>query len=168
MRIGLTPLAVAALLLGACEAEVSPEEQAREDAAAIAAVEAAQEIPAAPITPQAIAFADIEQNDLFGAGCAFSPNGGGDNPIMLASSQAGYFKLDGRMERLAPDMGSRELPLGARENYDGKRFSARLSMEAAAGTQSGVETMTYPAALVIRDARDQPVYSSKGSANCGA
>lgn len=166
---------VVTLLLAACsEPELTPEQQEAADRRAIAAVEAAQIIPPAPVTPEPILFADIERYDLFGAGCSFMPGGapaeapGGKGALMLANESGAYIKVEGALQRLAPDGGSPELPLGTRGKYDGKEFSVVLDIAAEEGEQSGTETIDFPARLVLRNARDQTVYAETGVAQCGS
>lgn len=157
------------LVLAACAAEEpsAAEKNAREEAD-IAAVEKAQEIPPQPVTLEAIAYPDIEKHDLFGAGCNFAASGGGLGALVLAMEQAAYIKVDGKIERLAPDPGSPELPLGARGKYDGKRYSILLDIAEGEGKQDGIETVNFPARLVVRNERDQVVYEASGLAQCGS
>lgn len=161
-------LALACLSLTACSEESSPQEQAREDAAAIASVEAAQVPPPQPVNLSAITFPDIERENLFGAGCNFAPTGGGMGAITIAQNKAGYLKVDGQIERFAPDSGSAELPYGARERYTSGNRSFRLIVDTSESQQSGYETMDYPGRLVIRDSQDRIVYEADGIVQCGA
>lgn len=157
------------VVLTACAAEEpSATERAAEDEAKIAAVEQAQEIPPTPISLEPIGYPDIEKHDLFGASCAFAPEGGGLGAHVLAKEDGAYIKLDGKVERLAPDPGSPELPLGARGKYDGKRNSLILDIGREEGKQSGMETVNYPARLIVRNERDQVVYEASGIAQCGS
>ena len=157
------------LALAACAAEEpTAAEQAARDEAKIAAVEQAQEIPPQPITLEPIGYPEIEKHGLFGASCAFAPEGGGLGAHVLAKEDGAYLKLDGQLERLAPDPGSPELPLGARGKYDGKRNSLILDIAQAEGEQSGTETVNYPARLIVRNERDQVVYEANGIAQCGS
>lgn len=163
------------LLLIACgEPELSPEQREAAEERAIAAVEAAQTIPPEPVTPQPIAFADIERYGLFGAGCSFMPGGkpaqtpNGAGALALTSERGAYVKIEGELHRLAPDAGSPELPLGTRGKYDGKEFSMILDIAGEEGEPSGMETIDYPARFVLRNARDQTVYAETGIAQCGS
>lgn len=163
------------ILLAACgEPELTPEQQAAADERAIAAVKAAQIPPPAPVTPEPILFADIERYDLFGAGCDFLPAGvpaespAGKGALMLASESGAYIKVEGDLRRLAPDAGSLELPLGTRARYDGEEFSITLDIASEEGEPIGVETIAFPARLVLRNSRDQTVYAETGVAQCGS
>jgi hypothetical protein len=156
-------------VLAACASEEpSAAEKEAHDEAKIAAVEQAQEIPPTPISLEPIAYPDIEKHDLFGASCAFAPDGGGLGALVLAMEKGAYIKLDGKIERLAPDPGSPELPLGARGKYDGKRNSLILDLAEGEGEQEGMETVNFPARLVVRNERDQVVYEADGVAQCGS
>lgn len=163
------------LLLAACgERELTPEQQEAADERAIAAVEAAQVPPPTPVTLEPILFADIEQHNLFGAGCTFLPAGGlaeapdGKGMLALASASGAYIKVDGDLHRLAPDAGSPELPLGARGKYDGKEYAVILDIASEEGEPNGMETIDFPARLVLRNSRDQTVYAETGVAQCGS
>ncbi len=163
------------LLLMACsEPELTPEQQEAAEERAIAAVEAAQTIPPEPVTPEPILFADIERYDLFGAGCSFMPGGrpaeapDGAGVLALTSKGGAYIKIESELHRLAPDVGSPELPLGTRGKYDGREFALILDIAAEEGAPSGMETIDFPARLVLRNARDQTVYAETGIAQCGS
>ncbi|MGN6499966.1 MAG: hypothetical protein ACTHKM_07440 [Tsuneonella sp.] len=157
------------LLLAACgKPEPTPAEQNARAEADIAAVEKAQDIPPVPISLEVIGYPDIEKNHLQGAGCAFAPKDGGLGALLLANEGAAYIKIDGKLERLAPDPGSPKLPLGAHGKYDGKVHSLVLDIGEGEGQQSGMETMNYPAELMVRNERDQVVYQANGTAQCGA
>lgn len=154
-------LCLLAIALASCGEEPEPApvdiEQMNKDALG----------PPVPITPEPITFATIEQADLFGAGCNFSPTKGGDL-LLIAKGEYAAFLLDGEVVKAAPDMGSDELPYAARAKYDGMANSIRLELDEASGAQSGMETVSYPGALTITDDRDRPVYSAKGYFDCGA
>ena len=156
------------LVLSSCGGnEVSAEEQARIDAAKIAAVERAAILPAVPILPQAITFADVEKNDLFGAGCNFMATGSKDI-LALALDDRAVLKLDGKFVRLAPDRGSPVGPLGSQSKYDGMAHSLKLEIDQSTGQQSGIETVDFPARMEVRNERDQIVFTSDGVVQCGS
>lgn len=157
-----------ACLLAACGGEMTAEEQAAADERAIAAVKANQAPPTRAVVPEKILYPDIEENDLFGTSCAFAPEGGGLGAIALAMEGEGYLKLDGEIVRLAADKGSGDLPMGARQKYDGKEISFRLELDQEAGEQEGVETINYPARLTILDSSDHLVFEASGISQCGS
>ena len=161
-------IAIAPLVLAACGP--TPEEKAAADARAVAEVEAIQEPPPEELAPGLITFADVESADMFGAGCNVLPNSGsaGGIAIAIAQSDAGYFKRENEIIRMAADAGSKELPYLAREKYSGLAYSMRLEIDEDAGKQSGDETIDYPSVLTIRDAQDRVVYRESGTTQCGA
>lgn len=165
MRIP-TAAILATLLLGACGDQKSTEERKIEDQADIAAVEALQEPPALPLALQPIRYPDIEKNKLYGASCAFVPDGGGLGALAIAMVEAAYLKVDGTIVRLAPDAGSAEHPLGTRQQYDGKTYSLAFSLESE-GKQSGYETTDFKGRLVVRDSTDRVVFDKPGLVQCG-
>ena len=155
------------LMLVACSEEVSPAEQARIDEAKIAAVERANIIPPNPVSPQKMHYPDYETNDLFGAGCAFAPKGGGLGAVALTRAEVAYLKLDDEVVRFAPDKGGRKAPFATWQKYDGRIHSITLDFAAGSGSAAGADTVEYPAELTIRDGRDQIVYRAAGLAQCG-
>jgi hypothetical protein len=156
-----------AVTLAACSEEVSPAERERIDAAKIAAVERANIVPPDPVSPQKIRYPDYEANDLFGAGCAFVPAGGGLGAIALTRADLAYLKLDEKVVRLAADKGGEKAPFATWEKYDGRIHSILLEFAPDDGKASGTETVEYPADLTIRNGRDQIVYRVSGIAQCG-
>jgi len=167
----ITPsLAVLTIMLSACSGEADQggaAAKAREDEAAIAAVEAAQTPPPQPVNLSAITFPDIERENLFGAGCNFAPAGGGMGAVAMAQGEAGYLKIDNKVVRFAPDAGSGELFYGARRKYTGTTNSFELTLDGE-GKQSGYEVTDYSGRLVVRDSVDRVVYDAKGLVQCGA
>ncbi|MFW2350599.1 hypothetical protein [Qipengyuania sp.] len=155
---------VCALALAACSNEPTEEERA----AAVAEVEANQTPPPEQLELAPIRYREIEQHDLFGAGCSFAPEGGGLSAVALAMAETGHFLRGSELVTMAADKGSRELPYLARRKYDGKAYSMVLDLDEAEGEQSGEETSDYPATLTIRDSNEQVVYRKPGMAQCGA
>ncbi|UOR08112.1 hypothetical protein LCM18_07650 [Qipengyuania flava] len=152
-----------ALILAACSSEPTEEERA----AAVAEVEAHQTPPPQPLELGAIRYREIEEHELYGAGCSFAPAGGGLAAVALAMPDTGHIIVDGEMLTLAADKGSDELPYLARRKYDGTEHSMELDLDQDAGEEVGAEVSDYPATLTIRNARDQIVYNQSGIAQCG-
>lgn len=153
----LTPL----LFLAACDNK-SPEEQAREDARDIAMVEAAQKVqpPVQRLGPQPILQADIDKYNLTGPGCGFVPdNSATADPIMLAGSVRGFFKIGDDLVVLAADSGSGELPHGAHEKYSGRGHWVQL-------THGPGKDAKAPASLTVRDKFERVVYFTTGRLIC--
>ena len=154
------------VLLSACGP--TPEEQAAADARDVAEIKANQTPPPIPLKLDPIRYREIEKFDLYGAGCAFAPDGGGLAAVALAMGEEGYLIRDGELLRLAPDAGSTELPYLARQKYTGREYSFTLELDEASGKQSGEETSDYRGELTVRDSYDRIVYSAKGLTQCGA
>lgn len=117
---------------------------------------------------EGIRYPDIEKNNLYGAGCAFTPDGGGLAPVVLAMRDGGYLKINGEIERFAPDAGSAEQPYNARSKYDSLERSFELSVNENDAAQSGYETVNYPAKLIVKDSMGRVVFNAAGIAQCGA
>lgn len=165
--VGVLLLACGALVAG-CEREPTAAEQAAKDERDVAQVRAIAEAPPPqPIAPENIGFSDIEANDLFGAGCAFSPPNS-MSVLTIAQPDRAYLKLDGKIIALAADKGSESLPLGAWTRYDGEKYQLSLSRAAGEGEASGAETVDYSGEMVVRDPQDRPVFQRSGTIRCGA
>lgn len=155
-------------MLAACGEQVTPEEQARRDAADVAEVRANQVPPAIPAKLEPIRYPEIEKNEIYGIGCSFVPHGGGMGAVAIAMQDAAYVMPDSSVMRLAPDAGSDEGPFGTRTKYDGRKFSLQLETSGKEGEQVGMETIEYDARLTLRDERDRVVYAKEGYAQCGS
>ena len=162
LYVGLAPLA-----LTACD-DSTPKEGEADRRAAVAEVKAHQEPPPEKLDLDPIRFADIEEFDLFGAGCSFSPDGDTSAPVALAQADAGFFISRGKLHKLASDMGSAEMPYMSRRKYDGREYSFTLDFDEAKGRQSGYETMDYDGSLTVRDGSDNVLYGADGLVQCGA
>lgn len=159
---------VAVLALAGCGENISPEEQARRDAQAVAEVRATQIAPPVPVTLQPIGFADIEEQGMIGLGCSFLAENGGNEAVAITMGNAAFAKRGGKVMRLAPDRGSAENPVGTQAKYDGREFSLQLDLLEEEGEQVGMETMGYDARLTLIDGRDRVLYRADGTAQCGA
>ena len=161
MRIAIP---VALLALAACSAEPSEEERQ----AAVAEVEANQTPAPEELALEPIGYPDIEQNDLYGAGCNFAPDGGGMGAVAIAMAEEGYLKRKGEILTFAADSGSRELPYLARSKYDGKAYSFSLAIDEASEAPTGMETSDYSGELTVEDQYGSVVYQATGIVQCGA
>ncbi len=158
------------LVVTACDKPMSPAEQAREDARAIAMVEAAQHAvpPPNPIEPQPITSADMEHNRLYGAGCTLVPAAQpGGSPLVVATGRRAVIKIGSRFVTFAVDAGSAPLALGARSHYVGKEQSLHLQKASGDGTRLGEESFRWDGTLTVRDAHDQLIFTSTGEIVCG-
>ena len=155
-------------LLAACASEPTPAEKAAQDARDIAEVEAVQKIKPPPqrLAPEAILFPDIQEHDLFGAGCAFAPQGS-MGAVMLSREKLAWMKLEGRLVRFASDPGSAKMPLGTWSRYAGKEWAIALTRTEGDGEASGSESRQWPGRLVVTDAFGQTVFDSAGLVQCG-
>jgi hypothetical protein len=158
-----------AALLSACADEPTAAEKKAADDRAIAQVEAAQKIkpPRRPISPQPILFADIQQYDLFGAGCAFAP-GGSMGAVLLTRPQMAFMKLADKLVRFGSDPGSASLPFDTHSRYVGREYAASLTRSEGSGEGASAGTLRFDGRLVITDAWDQVVYEADGLVQCGA
>ena len=93
---------VLALALTACVDEPTAAEKKAADDRAIAQVEAVQKQKPPPqmLEPQPILFGDIQRYNLFGAGCAFAPEGS-MGAVFLTRVKVAYVKLEDRIIRSA-------------------------------------------------------------------
>lgn len=162
-------LAIAAttLLLAGCGSETTPEEQALQDARDVAMVEAVNQSapPLELVTPEPILLPDIERFDLYGAACNYAP-GTSLGTRVVAREVDAFIKLDGEVQRLAADPGSRELPGGTRTLYSGKEYSLQLGIKGE-GEKTAEGKVDYEGTVTLRDARGRPVYEGTGLAQCG-
>lgn len=158
------PMVVGALLLPACSQKSDPAQDARD----IAQVDAMQKAkpPAKPITPQPMAYPDITQHKLYGAGCNFVADGGGMGAIVLAQGQRAFIKLDGKIVMLASDAGSTKMPQGSWSRYSGREYALTLTRadDGKVGDNNAADTFTGH--IVITDPHDQVVYQARGNVQC--
>ena len=162
-RLGL----LAMLTLAGCGEEpvLDAEAQAKADAKSVAEIVAANTPPPERPKLQMIAFADIRKNKLFGPNCSFFERDV-QSPVAIAGDQVGALKLEGNVERFAPDAGSAEGPNGTRRKYDGREVSFELAINRDEASDLGEEAVEAPASLLVRDGFDRVVYRQQGSAIC--
>ena len=154
-------IVISALLVAGCGSSATPEEIAGNDAADIAAVEAAQNRrpPVEPITPEGITLEDRKRNGRSGAGCAFLEDAAVDAlPLVVALPQQALIKFGGKLLVFAADSASVELPQGVRAEYVGRTHALRLE-ERAEGDS---------ALLTITDRFERPVFTTQGVLDCNA
>ena len=161
-------LALALLLpaLAACDFTKTPEGEGPD-----AGAEQAQDRqpPVERLNPQPISFTDIEQNQFFGAGCAFVPEAGeGLDPVLYTIGKRGLLKLDGKMIVLAAATDSAEFPYGTRDAYVGGGHLLNLTKGGGEGQVAGEESVSWPGSLTIRDPSGEVDYQSSGKLECGA
>jgi hypothetical protein len=154
------------LVLSACDRGPTPEEQALSDARDVAVVEAANNVmpPLKQVTPEPILLRDIERYDLYGEACNYAPGTSLGTRVVSRESDA-FVKVDGEVQRLAADPGSRELPMRTRTLYNGKKYSLRLAIDGE-GTPDGAGTTNYEGSVTLRDSYGRVVYEGTGLAQC--
>lgn len=161
-------LLVGAVALASCGEEISSERQAEIDARDIALIKKVNRGVAMPIVPEPILYPEIEKYELYGSNCAFAPDGGGLGAIAIAQADDGFMKIDGKLIRFAADVGSTELPSGARAKYSGKEYSFELTLGPAEGKRVAAEAITYQGQLTVRASNGDTVYDQPGEIQCGS
>lgn len=166
------PALMAIALAGAagCRPQPSDAERAREDARAVAMVEAAQKASPPPVAlaPQPISGADLAAHRLSGSICRFGPR----DPVrgttlLVASERRALLKLEGRFMIFAADIGSPAFAPGLLRHYVGKSHALTLDQAPGDGTALGADALRWRAVLTIRDAWNQIVFTSPGEIVCG-
>ncbi len=159
---------MAACLLAGCADEPTDEERAAQAQQDVALVEKANNVlpPIEEVVPEPISAADIERYDLLGPACNYAPGTSLGTRVVARESDA-FLKVDGEVQRLAADIGSRELPQRTRSLYSGREYSLRLQvngepMPAAEGKQD------FDGAVTLRDSHGRVVYEGAGLARCGS
>lgn len=162
MRCSLVLLA----LLSACGQ--SKEGRARDDAAAIAAVKAAQNQlpPIRLIVPEALLPDDLGRIDASGGRCSLVlPSGAA--PVLVTMGSYGWIKLDSELIKLAADIGSDHGPVRTWSHYVGKQITLRVE-PADTDTAPGSGPVRHRVKLVVRDAWDRIVFAADGAQACQA
>ena len=131
------------------------------------AINEVAEGPSVPITPEPMTFATFEKYDTFGAGCTV-PSTDGEASLFVAHVDGGYFMYDGDLQTLSPKAADDTLPYGLTSRYDGKAYSAELTLDPATEKVEAAEVVMYTGTLTISDAKARPVFEYKGTVNCGA
>lgn len=173
MRIALwmVPVLLVPMLLGACAEEISPEEQALEDARAVALLEQANAVqpPLMEVVPETIEAEDVERYDIKGAGCSYAP--GTSLGVRVVARQADAFmKVDGEILRFAADPGARALPQETRSLYNGRAYSLLLELaeDSAEDSLDQPDGAPLEGTISLRDRWDRVVYSGSGQVTCSS
>ena len=160
------------VLVAACgKSEERAARKASEDAAAIAAVEAAQNFkpPVQPVKLEPITHQDVEANNLYGAGCNFVGAGDPQSPLVIAQSGRAIIKTGGELTVLFADIAGQKLEMGAWEHYTGKRNTLTLRRTGSAkGTPAGYEVTRFEAKLTVFDEFGRTVLEQTGPLDCGS
>lgn len=158
----------ALLLLAGCDQPMTPEEKAANDARDIAMVKKAQaqaKPPIETVIPDPITWADMDKEDIAGASCKYAP-GTSLGTRVIAMPEVAYVKIDGKMARLARDIGAQKLPMDTWTKYDGKAYSLKLNISGE-GKSADDGTSNYDGSVLLEDAYGRTIYDGSGLAQCG-
>jgi hypothetical protein len=156
---------VLSLLIAACGQ--SPEDKAREDAAAVSAVNAAQNRlpPLKALALERFMPDDFARMDDTGASCAFYSE---DRAMAMARPSYGWIKLEGELLQLVSDSGSTAGPLGTYSRYTGRKLSMQIEPAGAASVGALQTRQTMPAILSVSDQWDRTVFVLGGYIRCAS
>ncbi len=158
MMVAATALA----LLAACGNEANPAK----DAADVAEINAMHDMPPVQaLSPESIAYSDVEKFGLNGAGCSFAPDGG-IAVVFIGQGEHGYMLQDDQVVEFAPDKGSAPLPVAGYEQYDGKEYAVALKVTGEPG--DGITASQYPGRMTVTDSKGRVVYDKTGTLGCGS
>jgi hypothetical protein len=121
---------------------------------------------ASSVTPQAITYADIEANGLYGAGCAYA-SGTSMAPIVLAMTDEAVMKIDGQIQRFRVDPESEGAALGSDSRYLAEDRVLFLTVEGE-GTPAGEETVNFTGSVRLLDGAGAELYATTGTVQCGS
>ncbi|HEX2792974.1 MAG TPA: hypothetical protein VHN58_00950 [Croceicoccus sp.] len=162
MRKIMVVAAAATVLLAACGDDANPAK----DAADVAEINAMHDMPPVEaLTPESIAYSDVEKFGLTGAGCSFAPDGG-IAVVFIGQEEHGYMLQDGKVVEFAPDKGSAALPVTGYEKYDGKEYAVALKVTGEPG--EGITASQYPGSMTVTDSKGRVVYDKTGTLGCGS
>jgi hypothetical protein len=157
------------LLAAGCGSdEPSAQEKEARELRDIAMVNAAQKVdpPRKPVRPEEILPPDMEENDLLGVSCSFTPTGQ-SNPVALGTVGTAFIKLDARIERLAADKGGEKMPYGTWAKYDGKKYVLKFAKGDGDGERSASDSTRWPGHMSLFDSYDRIIYEANGAFQCG-
>ncbi|MBU6396023.1 MAG: hypothetical protein KGQ75_15745 [Sphingomonadales bacterium] len=122
--------------------------------------------PASTVQPEPITYPDIKDNELYGAGCNFTPEGGGMSALALAQEGEAIIKVKGKIERIPADKKSQILPETARTRYLGPdRILLLAPLPDAKPVENGV-VKTLATSLTIMDPLGRIQFFAKGVVQC--
>lgn len=159
--------AVGLAVLGGCADERPMRAQKQTDPEkAIAEVEAAQTPPPDVVAPERITADERSRFRLSDSGCAFAVNNPEVGAQAILQMNVGYMKIDGAMERFAPDAGAGDGPSGTSTRYDGGRHALEVTYDGAAATKAAGERLSVPTRITLQDGRGRTVYVAEGLSLC--
>ncbi len=122
--------------------------------------------PASTIQPEPITYPDIKGNELYGAGCNFSADGGGMGALVLAQEKEAILKLGGNILRIPADKTSQILPETARTRYVGAKTILILApLPGAEPSENGV-VKSLATSVTIMDLQGRIQFFAKGQVQC--
>jgi hypothetical protein len=122
--------------------------------------------PASTIQPEPITYPDIKDNELYGAGCNFTPEGGGMSALVLAQEKEAIIKLKGKIVRIPADKKSQILPETTRTRYIGTdRILLLAPLPGAEPLENGV-IRSLATSLTIMDPQGRIQFFAKGVVQC--
>lgn len=122
--------------------------------------------PATTVQPEPITYPDIKDNELYGGGCNFTPEGGGMSALALAQEGEAIIKVKGKIERIPADKKSQILPETARTRYLGTdRILLIAPLPDAKPIENGV-VKTLATSLTIMDPQGRIQFFAKGVVQC--
>lgn len=134
--------------------------------ALLACGETEAEPPAPSVTPQSITYADIEANDLFGAGCAYAP-GNSMAPIVLALADEAVMKIDGQIHRFRIDPESEGAALGSDSRYLAEDRVLFLTVDGE-GRPAGEGSVNFTGTVRLVDGAGTELYATTGTVQCSS
>lgn len=154
------------LVVAACGP--TEEERRADDAADVAAVNAAQNRlpPVVPVRPELLIGGDMERIDASGPGCTITIGDTLGPPVFVAVGSYGWIKLDGLMIKFAGDTGSERGPEKTWTRYTGRERTLRIEDADAMPLSTGEGAGDSDVVLTMRDAWDRVVYRGNGWRTC--
>lgn len=163
----LHPILAFTLILAGCGDQQTAQEKSERDAAAVAAVEAAQDRqpPVVLVTPEPLTADELKHAAFSGQRCTFRRDGAVDTrPVLAIAAKKGLLKLNGKPAVVAADTGSRGLPYGAHAKYSGRANALHIEKEGSALPGS---TGEWRGIVTVTDQFERPVFTARGSFDCG-
>ena len=161
MRQKIAVLAGIAFLAGCGDDEAarSPAQAARD----VAMVERMSKEPFKPVLPVVITSMDIERYGLDKPGCSFR-KGAQKDPLFIAGKDEAFMRVGADLKRFSAKDVSAQLPGGARSTYVG--LAGWVEVMRLPDADSGGDSLTWPARLVIHDAQERIAYQADGAMSC--
>lgn len=125
----------------------------------------APDVPGPSLTPQAIGYADIEANELYGAGCAYA-SGTSMAPIVIAFPEEAVMKIDGEIRRFRVDEESEGSQVGSDTRYLAEDRVLLLTIEGD-GAPSAQGPARSAGTVRLIDGAGAELFATEGTVQCG-